>query len=145
MYKIYQLTNNRVSLSTVIGVNGRAVPVEFTGGAASGNYKIPGKFGTSSEDLQKAMESSPAFGKDYTLLHEENPEAIKEPVVAPAPESSDVADNIPSNELSEIKTNQAAKNYLMEKFPDLTPENLKNRAMILDVAKAKNIDFPNLK
>jgi hypothetical protein len=140
MLKIYELTNNCISLRTMVSLNGKPISLEFRGGARSGNYKIAGRYSTIDESMQNAIESSKAYGVDFKLAYEESlTETVKEEV-----KKEEVVEEENTDPILLVKTLKAAKEYLMANVEGLTLDQLKNKDAVLEVASSNNINFPNL-
>jgi hypothetical protein len=145
-------------------VDGKPVLCEFKN-ASRTNSLIRGSFSTNNPLLIEALEKDPGFGKKYELSYsskdesgvvdalevrslEINPpvvkaeEVTKESVIIPEVKKEDsdqpIADKVTVDNV------QGAKEYLRNKFPELTARQLGNRYMVLEVAKEKGIVFEGI-
>lgn len=96
---------------------GNKIPVEFQGGI---QIDSTSKFVTSSEMLQKGLESSPAFGRDYYLESEVEEDEPKKESAKPAAKKAEDKPAEPAVPLGDIKDIKRfhnlveMKNYMAE-------------------------------
>lgn len=164
-YKIYEHLT-ATYFSTDVMVDGKRVNIVFQGASRNNPIKITAKFTTDSKAVQKAVEARSDFGKTIRLFQdckeeEEVVEAIKEPEKpAPAitdpepkgePETPPTEPEKPAVEIPEgfeaisgVETAVEAKNILLDRFEELKHGDLKNTAMIKEVAAKYKIIFTDL-
>jgi hypothetical protein len=147
-------------LHTNINVKGVPVRVAFEGGTKS-PYATNGTFTTNSSDLQLALEKDTGFNKTFKLIHTDGPEIPEGPEGPEGPENPEEKPELPEEklELPEEKPElpekpadvydsvvnvQQAKEILLT-YEGVKTRDVLNRAMVLEVAKEKNVVFPNLK
>jgi hypothetical protein len=145
-----------MSLQMVFEVNGIIVPVSFKYGIRTPVLKR-GMFSTDDHTLQEAIESSNGYNIEYTLEQtytepEEGDEFLEETTkkedITPPDENKKEENTLPPADAvvdhPEIETVTAAKQLLLESFPDLKPGMLKNRLEVLRLAGERKISFSKL-
>ena len=160
--KKYQLLKS-MSILAWFKVGDKTVSAAFQGGTRR-PYLVRGRFSTSDPELQKAIESSGNFGKEYfleatfndgILIEPQNEKPIEKPKkkeneveemveITPA-EKTKKEDTNQTIDYPEIKTVKDAREKLLELYPDeLKPAQLPNKGAVLSKAKGKDITFSNL-
>jgi len=116
--------------------------ISFTGGMRK-PQRVNGKFTTADEKLQKAIESSPGYGKKFILMKGKGKGMIAN-AEKQAPKKDEGNEPIVAEE---VKTISDAKNFLTDKDNDLGVKvsEVPNKEAILQKAKELNVEFPNLK
>jgi hypothetical protein len=133
--KVYQ-SIYALRLSFPFYMDGKRVEIQFVGGYQNEARKIPGKYQTTSEKIQKELESNPEFNKSYRLISTQE--------VIPMVPDVVIKERLKiKTVLAEIKTCQEARDYLLSHFT-LVPETLQNKPAILSVADKLNIIFPKI-
>lgn len=130
--RIYKTTEGIKRYSTSIYIDGKEQIVEFEGGSSIGDQ--PGKLVVTDPKVAEALEKKNGFGIDYVLLadfSEEDKESIPE-----------VNPNLIKAE--GITTVSGAKEFLLNKYSDLTQAEIANKKLVLEVASIKGIEFPDL-
>jgi hypothetical protein len=154
--KKYQLLKS-MSLLAWFKVMGKVVSVSFQGGTRR-PYLVRGRFSTSDPLLQKAIEESGNFGREYFLeaafdngvnvnsaetKQKEKPADKKDDPPAESNKKEDA--NQVTTDFPDITTVKDARQKLLDLYPDeLKPSQLPNKPAVLVKAKAKNITFSNL-
>jgi len=123
--KRYQLLNN-ISLTTHFLVENSLVTVTFQHGMRTPEI-VRGRFSTSDPGLQEAIEASPAFNVKYYLEKEE--------VTGKETPRAKIAEVAKATDYPDILTVKAARELLIELFPDeLRPSVLPNRNTVMSRA-----------
>lgn len=97
-YRTFFLKSNQIPLTLK---DGKRYYADFIGGV---RFDSTAKFSTEDEDIQKALEASDGFGRDFYIESEENLDAPREVVVASSPE--------PEKELVTMKDSRRFKNLV---------------------------------
>lgn len=157
--KVYQAVSYQY-LDTYVMVNGQKVLVQFRGGTLS--PRMNGKFSTEDPDVIAALDADLnrlGSNASFKCIHSEeipDAEGVKK---ADAPKAEEpkkeapdgdgkppASDPIPATEVPSITTVQAAKEYLLQQFPDeLKVSHLQNKEAVLKVAAEKLLKFTDLK
>lgn len=116
------------NLSTKVKLGEKYVHIEFSN-ALTGPIKRNGRFATDDPAMQKAIESDSGYGSMFVRV-DNGPTDEKEEKVE---KTKVVAQNV-----------QEARDYLIANH-GLTPEDLPNKATVLEKAKELNISFTNVK
>ena len=127
--KIYECIGG-LKLVTTILVEGKETTIRFMGGSIS-PVERAGTFTTEDPKVIEALESANGFNKNFKLKYSFDDEPVKEKSKAG---NKSGKDNKQNSELEEdgivkvetVKTLQEAKEYLLEKFDELTTEDVKN-------------------
>lgn len=159
--KVYQ-SLKAVFLSSYVRVGGVVTQVKFTGGQKTPKL-ITGKLITSDVALQKALESSPEYGKNWVrivppegappetepvkpVIIESKPEPkpiIPEPVIDLDKEEAKLEEVVAPVNVSGVKNAQQARNYLMANYKGLKFNTLMSKVGISEAAKKHNVVFPD--
>lgn len=136
MIKVYALINYQ-SLTTSFMVNGKQVYVDFEGGTRHG-LTTRGMLSTGDEKLQEAIEKDAAYGKEFKLdeartrmANSEEVETVKKPTKVE--NTNTVIDG--------INNAQEAKEYLLNTYTELTPDDVANVDKVKLVMSDKGIEF----
>jgi len=159
MRKTYELKSG--TLNTRFLVKDKAISVSFVG-EVRGQFPRGGRFSTSDQALQKAIEKDPGFNVRFFCITEEpvkhkniksdKKDSVNEPIEK-SNEDIEAEELDETNEEStekiethdEISNAQEAKEFLLKKFTDLNPDQVSNKKLILKVAKEKGISFPKVR
>ena len=137
--KRYQLLRG-MQLLTNFKVEGKVVCITFGGGIRR-PYLIRGRFTTSDEDLQKAIEKSNGFGLDYYI----EDTIYTDPVIDDTPVFTKVDPSTDPVDYPDVLTVGDARKKLIELYPEeLKPKDLPNKIAVLARSKDKNITFSKL-
>lgn len=134
--KVYQHAH-LLSLTTPVKAGNKVVVVEFDGG--NSYPRSNGKYSTNDPEVQKALEESPRFKKDWHLLRETSLEEEEPEVEEPAGKDPEGEEEV----IEGITTVQAAKDYLTKEY-GATSREVSNREKVLDYAASKNVVFKDL-
>lgn len=160
--KVYQATLYQY-LDTYVEVNGQKTLIQFRGGTLQ--PRLNGKFATDDPNVIAALDADiKRLGAkaSFKCIHSEeipDPKEENAPVKSTAPQSAapqvepPAADDVPAGdnaapivEIPGITTVQAAKEFLLEKYPeDVKISHLPNKEAVLKVAAEKRIKFVDLK
>jgi hypothetical protein len=120
-------------LSTTVEIDGKKQRITFEGGTNNNPTYVTAKYSTRDEKVQAEIEKRKDFGTEITIFYSEPLPQKQEPVI---PEDF--------TQVPGISTALAAKSYLLDRFPELKHEQLKNTAMVKEVAAQKKIAFTDL-
>jgi hypothetical protein len=122
-------------LSTDVVIDGKRIPVVFSGGTKNNPVYVPARYTTRNIRIQEEIEKRPDYGSVITIFCQEK---------EPEPEKQKEATPDGFMEVKDITTAVAAKSWLLDHFSDLKHEQLKNTAMVKDMAKLKKVVFVDL-
>ena len=131
--KIYKTVNGIKYYSTTVIVHGREQIVTFEGGS-SYPVETPAKYTATTEEMVAALEKAPAFNRDYELMCD----------LSLSDTELEVEDS-GLEKVTGIATVQAAKEYLLSTYKDLTHAKVLTKELIFAVAKEKGIELIDLK
>lgn len=155
MKKTFQCIKD-LNLTTTVQGKDKRLTVSFVGGFMY-PFRRNGRFSTDNEEIQKAIESDSSYGKDFIQIDASgNPVTNKEAKLSPpaddpiAPVNNPPAANPESDGIKVIgedvvKNTQDAKKYILDNYKDITPEQVANKNLVMDVAKEKKIRFAKVK
>ena len=118
----------------VVIINGKNVICDFLGGVAT-PVKQPGTFSTDNIELQKALEKDKGYKVEYICISEDKPE------IKVIEEDSEI--KVTKEKILDIVNAQQAKDYLADRFKEVTYSQLKNKPMVLAVADKYGLEFPD--
>lgn len=153
--RVYQ-SIRAIFLSSYVRLNGKLVQVKFTGGQRTPK-RTNGKFSTNDPDMQRALETSPEYGKNWRRIIPPEGEIVKdrppemtiitEPEVKVQPPAADrvmVATETSPLSISGLINAQQVKNYILENYTDRFKfKELMSKGQIYAAAKALNLIFPD--
>jgi hypothetical protein len=137
-WKTYEIGDGRLSSACYFFTpeskgKERREKVVFSGGRIS--YSVKARYSTDDHDLQKAIEESKWFNRDFILVPDTNSEA---------PQDDDDSDY---EIVSGVKTFAEAKEYILTKtYPDgrkVTQVEIHNESRLRNVAEKLKIKFPD--
>lgn len=148
-------------LSSYVLIDGKPLQIVFQGGSTAPTL-IRGMFSTDDAKVQRAMDNSPEYGKNWTRIRP-NPDQVKAPVpekvkastppppppppVAPIPPPADQKpadlEDKPLVIASGVTGFQAARQYLKDNIPGVLWGDIQSQAGTIATAKANNIQFPD--
>lgn len=152
-HKIYQSIQYPYYYTNVV-IDGKIIRISFESVSKRGSYYIYGKFGTSNPKVQKELEKSPAFNIRYRLIEtKEYPEDTKDTSQdtpqdnIESPSQNDPNDNQFVSEVTMVNVDrvQEARDWLVKNIKEVTYTQVRNREMVLRVAREHKVKFPNLK
>jgi len=123
--------------STDVILNNKRTPIVFEGGTSNNPTRVTAKFSTDNPEIQRQIEARPDFGKEIKLFS-----VVKDPEPEPVKPKSTIPDDF--TKVPDITTALAAKNYLLDRFPELKHGDLKNTAMVKEAAAERKIVFTDL-
>lgn len=126
-------------LSTNATVDGKKVNIVFEGGSKNNPQKVTAKLVTDNKEVQDDIENRKDFGREIFLIYEEKP---IEPIDPDKPKEIGIPEGF--TEIKGITTGVEAKNYILEKFPEVKHAELKSIALIKEVATKNKIIFSEL-
>lgn len=139
--KTYQTMYNILQLQHWFKLkNGRKVLVEFLGGGFKPR-KTHGRFATDNPELIEAMESSGDYNKQFKLYSEVEVEDVSDVI----DQSNVVKLGAPElKEVGGITTVQAAREFLVKNFTEVTYSMVPNKLAVLKEAEKLGLVFLDL-
>ncbi len=118
---------------------------DFMGGVAT-PIKVPGTFSTTDITLQKALEKDVGYGKEYICISKPEKVPVEKPIVETVESTKEETKEIPEVEpqiVEGIVNAQQARDYLTKTIEEVTYAMVKNKPMVIEVAKKYNVEFPD--
>ncbi len=152
-HKTYQSIQYPYYYTNVV-IDGKMIRIGFESVSKRGSYYIYGKFGTSDPRIQEELEKSPAFNVRYRLIdtkeyNDGNPmdtpqgdsdKTSQDDTKFPSSKDPDDKQSVP-----EVTRVQEARDWLVKNINEVTYTQVRNKEMVLRVAKEYKVSFPNLK
>lgn len=141
--------------SVIVNVNGESRRLIFVGGGF-GKIKKFGQYTTDDSAVQQALERRSDFAQRFKIIwsqptgQEEDNKVLEDleelkkiSPKLPIEEEKKLSESTFDEELPLVTNAQKAKEYLLKHVPGTTYSKVQNKAMILAVAEANKISFPN--
>lgn len=145
--KTYRAVRN-LELHTYIEVQGKQVYIPFTGGSLSPRVSN-GTYSTNNPLIQKALESSPRYKRDFICISAspiiEKKAQPQDQVIQDEAQEEEAQGETELKAIEDITTVQDAKDFLARELAGVSKASLTNKTKVLEVAAQHGYDFPALK
>lgn len=143
---------------TSVFIDGNEIRIGFVGAVRFGSLQIFGRYTTSDQKVQEALEKSPSFNVDYKIIQtieeqgkddilndndspDKNPDQFHNPI-GEDNQNQEKRETVKAPEVIRI---QDARDWLREHFKEITFDQVRSRDSILKLARKYKVKFSNLK